>query len=96
MESMQGLAFQLIDDVLDFTGTSASLGKGSLSDIRHVILTVPNFCYIQFPLQRLNMFLFYHLKSDYLSSFTCHIICHNILDKGKLYKLCRLVLIILY
>ncbi|OEL17951.1 Solanesyl-diphosphate synthase 1, mitochondrial [Dichanthelium oligosanthes] len=33
--SMQGLAFQLIDDVLDFTGTSASLGKGSLSDIRH-------------------------------------------------------------
>jgi hypothetical protein len=33
----QGLAYQLIDDVLDFTGTSASLGKGSLSDIRHVI-----------------------------------------------------------
>jgi len=33
----QGLAFQVIDDVLDFTGTSASLGKGSLSDIRHVI-----------------------------------------------------------
>jgi geranylgeranyl pyrophosphate synthase len=27
----------LIDDVLDFTGTSASLGKGSLSDIRHVM-----------------------------------------------------------
>lgn len=36
--SGQGLAFQLIDDVLDFTGTSASLGKGSLSDIRNVIL----------------------------------------------------------
>ena len=35
--SYQGLAYQLIDDVLDFTGTSASLGKGSLSDIRHVI-----------------------------------------------------------
>jgi len=33
----QGLAFQVIDDVLDFTGTSASLGKGSLSDVRHVI-----------------------------------------------------------
>ncbi|KAK6150105.1 hypothetical protein DH2020_017630 [Rehmannia glutinosa] len=32
-----GLAFQLIDDVLDFTGTSTSLGKGSLSDIRHVL-----------------------------------------------------------
>ncbi|CAK9182169.1 unnamed protein product [Ilex paraguariensis] len=33
-----GLAYQLIDDVLDFIGTSASLGKGSLSDIRHYIL----------------------------------------------------------
>ncbi|KAK4488144.1 hypothetical protein RD792_003886 [Penstemon davidsonii] len=32
-----GLALQLIDDVLDFTGTSTSLGKGSLSDIRHVM-----------------------------------------------------------
>ncbi|KAJ8533569.1 hypothetical protein K7X08_006893 [Anisodus acutangulus] len=32
-----GLAFQLIDDVLDFTGTSATLGKGSLSDIRHAL-----------------------------------------------------------
>ncbi|KAJ8510895.1 hypothetical protein OPV22_001329 [Ensete ventricosum] len=36
-----GLAFQLVDDVLDFTGTSASLGKGSLSDIRHGIVTAP-------------------------------------------------------
>ncbi|GMN54528.1 hypothetical protein TIFTF001_023656 [Ficus carica] len=36
-----GLAYQLIDDVLDFTGTSASLGKGSLSDIRHGIVTGP-------------------------------------------------------
>ncbi|KAI3939261.1 hypothetical protein MKX01_002129 [Papaver californicum] len=31
----------LIDDFLDFTGTSASLGKGSLSDIRHGIITAP-------------------------------------------------------
>uniref|UniRef100_F6HJE9 Solanesyl diphosphate synthase 3, chloroplastic/mitochondrial n=2 Tax=Vitis vinifera TaxID=29760 RepID=F6HJE9_VITVI len=36
-----GLAFQLIDNVLDFTGTSASLGKGSLSDIRNGIITAP-------------------------------------------------------
>ncbi|XP_042457587.1 solanesyl-diphosphate synthase 1, mitochondrial-like isoform X1 [Zingiber officinale] len=36
-----GLAFQLIDDVLDFTGTTTSLGKGSLSDIRHGIITAP-------------------------------------------------------
>uniref|UniRef100_A0A453N075 Solanesyl diphosphate synthase n=1 Tax=Aegilops tauschii subsp. strangulata TaxID=200361 RepID=A0A453N075_AEGTS len=31
-----GIAYQLIDDILDFTGTSASLGKGSLSDIHQV------------------------------------------------------------
>ncbi|MBA0695084.1 hypothetical protein Goari_005320 [Gossypium aridum] len=36
-----GLAYQFVDDVLDFTGTSASLGKGSLSDIRQVIVTAP-------------------------------------------------------
>uniref|UniRef100_A0A6V7QY53 Solanesyl-diphosphate synthase 1, mitochondrial n=1 Tax=Ananas comosus var. bracteatus TaxID=296719 RepID=A0A6V7QY53_ANACO len=36
-----GLAYQLIDDVLDFTGTSAALGKGSLSDIRHGVVTAP-------------------------------------------------------
>ncbi|KAG2309039.1 hypothetical protein Bca52824_028787 [Brassica carinata] len=35
------LAFQLIDDVLDFTGTYASFGKGSLSDIQHGILKTP-------------------------------------------------------
>ncbi|GMP75537.1 hypothetical protein CsSME_00032587 [Camellia sinensis var. sinensis] len=36
-----GLAYQLIDDVLDFTGTTTTLGKGSLSDIRHGIVTAP-------------------------------------------------------
>ncbi|KAL5229814.1 hypothetical protein ABZP36_028590 [Zizania latifolia] len=36
-----GIAYQLIDDILDFTGTSASLGKGSLSDIRQGIVTAP-------------------------------------------------------
>ncbi|KAF7139086.1 hypothetical protein RHSIM_Rhsim07G0216400 [Rhododendron simsii] len=36
-----GLAFQLIDDVLDFTGASTSLGKGSLSYIYHGIVTAP-------------------------------------------------------
>ncbi|KAK9114244.1 hypothetical protein Syun_021041 [Stephania yunnanensis] len=36
-----GLAYQLIDDVLDFTGTTASLGKPSLLDIRHGIVIAP-------------------------------------------------------
>ena len=30
---LQDIAFQLVDDMLNFTGTTASLGKGALSDI---------------------------------------------------------------
>lgn len=36
-----GIAYQLIDDILDFTGTSSSLGKASFSDIRQGIVTAP-------------------------------------------------------
>ncbi|KAK9160626.1 hypothetical protein Syun_006967 [Stephania yunnanensis] len=36
-----GLAYQVIDDVLDFTGTTASLGKPSSLDIHHGIVTAP-------------------------------------------------------
>ncbi|KAJ1267659.1 hypothetical protein BS78_07G074500 [Paspalum vaginatum] len=36
-----GIAYQLIDDILDFTGTSASLGKPSFSDINQGIVTAP-------------------------------------------------------
>uniref|UniRef100_A0A0A9EWX3 Uncharacterized protein n=1 Tax=Arundo donax TaxID=35708 RepID=A0A0A9EWX3_ARUDO len=36
-----GIAYQLIDDILDFTGTSASLGKASMSDIHQGIVTAP-------------------------------------------------------
>ena len=36
----QGIAYQLIDDILDFTGTSASLGKASFTDINQVIQLV--------------------------------------------------------
>ncbi|MBA0819176.1 hypothetical protein Gohar_021349 [Gossypium harknessii] len=42
-----GLAYQFVDDVLDFTGTSASLGKGSLSDIRQVIHHTGVQCFLQ-------------------------------------------------
>uniref|UniRef100_A0A0D9X6B2 Uncharacterized protein n=1 Tax=Leersia perrieri TaxID=77586 RepID=A0A0D9X6B2_9ORYZ len=40
-KAVAGIAYQLIDDILDFTGTSASLGKGSLSDIHQGIVTAP-------------------------------------------------------
>lgn len=36
-----GMSFQLIDDVLDFVGSSSSLGKPTLSDLKSGIATAP-------------------------------------------------------
>jgi geranyl diphosphate synthase len=41
VKCFQGLAYQLVDDALDFTGTQASLGKPALSDLGQGIVTAP-------------------------------------------------------
>ena len=40
-----GMAFQILDDILDFTGNQATLGKPIGSDLRNKIITLPSIYY---------------------------------------------------
>lgn len=42
-----GMAFQIIDDILDFTGKQATVGKPVGSDLRQGIVTLPAILYIE-------------------------------------------------
>lgn len=41
-----GMAFQIVDDVLDFTSDEAHLGKPAGSDLRQGLITLPALCYL--------------------------------------------------
>ncbi len=42
-----GMAFQIVDDILDFTGNESTLGKPAGSDLRQGTLTLPFFHFLQ-------------------------------------------------
>lgn len=42
-----GMAFQMVDDILDFTGEQATVGKPVASDLRQGILTLPVMFYLE-------------------------------------------------
>jgi len=42
-----GMAFQIVDDILDFTGDQARVGKPVGSDLRQGLITLPALCYLE-------------------------------------------------
>jgi geranylgeranyl pyrophosphate synthase len=42
-----GVAFQIVDDVLDFTGDQRRVGKPLASDLRQGLITLPTLCYLE-------------------------------------------------
>ena len=50
-----GMAFQIMDDILDFTGEQATLGKPVASDLRQGLITLPSLYYIEAHSDDLNM-----------------------------------------
>ena len=42
-----GMAFQIVDDVLDFTGEQSTIGKPVASDLRQGLITLPTICYME-------------------------------------------------
>jgi geranylgeranyl pyrophosphate synthase len=42
-----GMAFQIVDDILDFTGEQGTLGKPVGSDLRQGLVTLPAICYLE-------------------------------------------------
>jgi len=42
-----GMAFQIVDDILDFAGNEGELGKPIGSDLRQGIITLPTICFLE-------------------------------------------------
>ena len=42
-----GMAFQIVDDILDFTSAQSDVGKPVASDLRQGLVTLPALCYIE-------------------------------------------------
>ena len=42
-----GMAFQIVDDILDFVGNEKEVGKPVANDLRQGIITLPTLCYLE-------------------------------------------------
>ncbi len=59
-----GMAFQIVDDILDFTADAAALGKPAGSDLRSGTVTLPAFYFMQQPEQRQRLFVVMEGEAD--------------------------------
>jgi geranylgeranyl pyrophosphate synthase len=42
-----GMAFQIVDDILDFTGEQVNMGKPVANDLRQGLITLPTLCFLE-------------------------------------------------
>ena len=79
-----GMAFQMVDDILDFTGEQATMGKPVASDLRQGLITLPAIYYLEInPEDRL---LKEMLKSNFCEEDQIICLLESIRSSGAIQK----------
>jgi geranylgeranyl pyrophosphate synthase len=79
-----GMAFQIIDDILDFTGEQATMGKPVASDLRQGLITLPALYYIETNPDDEDMKVI--LSNEFCDEECIHRMVDNICDSGAIQK----------
>lgn len=77
-----GMAFQIVDDILDFTGEQATVGKPVASDLRQGLITLPALLYLNdYPDDRdMNLIL----AGNHIEEAVINRLIHNIRESGAI------------
>ncbi len=79
-----GMAFQIVDDILDFTGEQATVGKPVASDLRQGLITLPALLYLNdFPDDRdMNQIL----DGNHIEEVVINRLISNIRESGAIHR----------